>query len=944
MSLETPTARWLALTAALGMPGLLFAQTDGALHGRVTDPDGAALAGAAVTLEGATIVGGTRSTTTAASGRFRLAGLFPGEYAVEIALAGYETTRFEGIHLSITSSTRLDAVLRIGPARQEVLVVDATPFLDVASSRSVTNFTGALVRELPTERNFYDTIQVAPGITQVNSGEAGRGTVALGSSVQSNSWMIDGVEASAAETGSAWLDLNADLIQEVEILAIGAPAEYGNFTGSVFRVVTRRGGASSSGAASYFHQNDALTWAENYASSLNGDPVPAGDPDGFAFERDRYAEVALTFGGPVIRERLWFMAGGQYSRKSSWAPGTDPASASPTRSEGDRFSMKLTGNTGGAPEFFVSGHVENWNQLRGSTPSVAPSAAFGERGMTAAWTAGLTSTVSANTLVSARYGGWYGTDIHDSPTGSFEMPFVNRDAKPGPTYTGGQLYPWDHVTWSNRFRGRVTHYADDFLGAPHDFRFGVQLARESAATAVAAGPNGAYQYQAGGRIYQVVQEPYRYGGASRALAVFVDDTIAAGDWFSLDLGLRLDVNRGEIPGYDLLAVAAAGQTSEFTAINAVSTAGSAPGYPGVVKWTTLSPRVGFTLRADERGRSTFGGFFGIHYDQNVIGNWEAPSPGATPWTLYSVRPDGTRGRLLYRQRVEEPPQPEDLLPPRSYHYTAAYERQIGDGVSVGVRYVHKYTDRMIGWSILGGRYEPIEWADPYSGSPITLLNQIASPTVVKGNSPGDFPGAPGKYEQTYDGLLFTFAARDAGVGSLQGSYTLSKSQGLIPRPWYESQNNPFYASGQGRDPNSYLNAFQRLQADRPHMFRLQGVLLLPRDFVLALNANFESGKPFSRQVRAAGVTRQPAQNFIVEPAGSRAGLRHPTIWLLDVRLGKRFGLGDVRLKLDGWLYNALNSTASIGHASLRLEDPGEDFVPSRWVHPRRLMLVAGVAF
>ena len=153
-----------------------------------------------------------------------------------------------------------------------------------------------------------------------------------------------------------------------------------------------------------------------------------------------------------------------------------------------------------------------------------------------------------------------------------------------------------------------------------------------------------------------------------------------------------------------------------------------------------------------------------------------------------------------------------------------------------------------------------------------------------------------------------------------------------------------YGSSTGQDPNSCMNAYQRLQADRPHMFRLQAVLFLPYDTVLAVNGNVESGKPFSRQVRAAGVTTQPAQNFIVENAGSREGLRHPTLWVADVRLGKRFDLGDVQLKLDAYVYNALNSTASIGHASLRLEDPGEQFIPSSWVEPRRLMLLAGFVF
>ena len=188
---------------------------------------------------------------------------------------------------------------------------------------------------------------------------------------------------------------------------------------------------------------------------------------------------------------------------------------------------------------------------------------------------------------------------------------------------------------------------------------------------------------------------------------------------------------------------------------------------------------------------------------------------------------------------------------------------------------------MGGWSILGGQYESVQRADPYTGAPMTLLSQTAQPTLVKGNSPGDFPGAADKYEQTYDGVLFHFAMRDAGLWNIQGSCTFSKSHGLIPRPWFESQNNPFYGSTTGQDPNAYLNLNdgQRLQGDRPHMLRLQGVVFLPWDFLLAANVNIESGKPFSRQVRAPGALVGPSsrQNkMIVELAGSRARTGTPT--------------------------------------------------------------------
>lgn len=934
------------LILALALPAASLAQDNGLIRGTVTDNTGAVIPGATVTLMSEAIIGGTRSGVTNESGVFRFPALPVGEYAVEVSLSGFDTVRYEEVRIGQNTTAALDTTLNLSGVAETVQVVAEAPLLDVSSNASVTTFSAELVEELPTERNFYDYIHISPGMSQMNSGGGGDRTIAFGSNQQSNSWNIDGVETSAPETGSSWGEPNVDMIEEVEIIGIGAPAEFGNATGGTFNIVTKKGGDTFSGTGNYFYQSDGFTFPEIYADADTGEAVAEGTPNSFAFKRDNFQDITFTLGGPVIRERVWFMSGGQYNRDSSWEAGNNPADATADRSENDKITLKLTGKVNDRNEVFVNFHLEDWAGIGGSAPNVAASAADVERGDTITFAGGLTSTLSDTTIFEARYAQWVATDIRDSPTGSYEMPFINYDAEPTTTFSGGVVYPWDYRTWSNQFNAKVTHYADDFLGAQHEFRFGVQVARGVAETAVAAGPNSAYQYQSGGYLYQVIQEPYRYGGISRDFAVFVDDTVTVGDRLTLNLGVRMDLNRGEIPAYDLLAVPEGGQESEFVGINAVSASGTAPGYPNIVEWNLVSPRVGFTFRVDEEGRSAIKGFFGIHYDQNVIGNWDAPAPGQTPWQQYALNEDGTLGDLIFATTVEQTAQPDNLLAPRSYHYTAAYEREIGNNMSVGVQYVHKYTDRMVGWSILGGQYESVQWADPYTGAPMTILSQTVQPTLVKGNHPGDFPGAPEKYEQTYDGVLFTFAARDAGLWNLQGSYTFSKSHGLIPRPWFESQNNPFYGSTTGQDPNAYLNLNdgQLLQGDRPHMFRLQGVIFLPYDFLIGVNANVESGKPYSRQVRAAGVTAQPAQNIIVEKAGSRDGLRHPTLWGLDVRLGKRFDLGNLQLKLDAYVYNALNSTASIWNASLRLETPGEQFIPSSWIEPRRLMVLAGFVF
>ena len=282
----------------------------------------------------------------------------------------------------------------------------------------------------------------------------------------------------------------------------------------------------------------------------------------------------------------------------------------------------------------------------------------------------------------------------------------------------------------------------------------------------------------------------------------------------------------------------------------------APGNPGTSSsWKLLSPRLGFTFRPDEEGRSAIKGFFGIHYDQNVIGNWDAPAPGVTPWQLYALNDDGTLGDLLFATTSADLAQPDNLVAPRSYHYTAAYEREVGNNMSFGLQYVHKYTDRMVGWSILGGQYESVQWADPYTGAPMTLLSQTVQPTLVKGNSPPET--SPALLRSTNRPTTASCSTSPCGTPASGTSRvpTPTRSHMVSSRVRGSSPRTiPSTEARLGQDPNAYLNLNdgQRLQGDRPHMFRLQGVLFLALgSLMLAANVNIESGKPFSRQVRAS---------------------------------------------------------------------------------------------
>lgn len=942
-------SRWtlavIVLCCLLAVGTTAFSQTTGNIRGTVSDETAAILPGATITLYSDAIIGGSRTLVTNEVGVYRFPSLPVGTYAVEIEMDGFDTYRVEDIAVQIGATATVNSTMKLGTLAETITVTGESPVVDVTESGISTSFKGEMVQELPTTRNFYDFIQMAPGMSAVYSGGTGDRTVAFGSNQQSNSWNIDGIETSAPETGSSWMDVNPDDIAEVQILGVGAPAEFGNATGAVFNVVTRKGGDTFRGGANYYYQNNALTGENVSANTLEGygyNPFP--------YKRDSWWDFTGQIGGPIVREKAWFYASAQAQRDRDWQPGVNNQENGPGTYMVERLDAKGTMRLGQSNELGFMFHVDDWDSIDGGNDFTTDSAAYVERGITYGYGANLTSTLSSNTLLEFRYAGWWADDIHDSPTGSFDEPFIDYTPPGGgpPTYSGGVVYPWDYITWSQQFKAKATHYTEDFLNAQHEFKFGVQIARGDAGTAVTAGPNSTYTYHYYGYYYKVAQAPYVYGGISWDTGFFVDDTVTIGDRLTLNLGVRFDHNTGGIPDYKRLAP---GEPSLFQSMNAVETDVIVPGQPDLINWNLIAPRIGFAFQPTGDGRSVIKGFFGLFYDQNVIGNWDSPAPGLPPYQIYDYDPvTGTVGDLVFETTSEDTAFHPNLRPPRSMQTTVGFDQQIGENLQLGLQYVYKQTEILVGWEILDGVYETQPFTDPFTGTEYQLLNEIEKPTLRKGNDPGNFPGSENlDYEQDYHGMSATFGKRYANNWSLMGSYTYSRSKGLIPRPWPQAQNNPFYGSTQGQDPNAYLNARGYLQADRPHMVRIQGVWRLPYDIMFSTALNFESGKPFNRQIRS-NAFNQPTPNIIMASSGSEdvsvgGTLRRPTQKNVDLMFGKRFYLSErANIRADLTVYNLLNDDADTFYADLRLADPSETFIPDTWVLPRRLMFRIGFEF
>ena len=918
--------RFLVAAGLLALPSSIFAQTTGSIRGDVASVTGTPVPGASAVLTGEPIRGAERKAVTGPNGEFFFTGLPTGLYSVRAEAGGFSPREVTELRVRINTTTSVSIVLApMEQITEELTVTSESPLINLTGSDVGNNYSADFLEDLPTRRNMWDIISVSPGMSQSDEGNDRQ--VAFGSSVQSNSWHVDGLDTSAPETGSAWWYVNPDVIAEIQVLGIGAPAEFGNLLGAAFNVVTKSGTNDFKGTLNAFYQSGSLT-DEN---------VGLADTDHPHFTRTEYHDLSLVVGGPLKHDRAWFFAAAQTVRDAIAQPGVDPNFAPVNAAE--RYDLKFDVRINDANQLSFKGHSEDFSIPEAGSAFVAPSASGFESGTNPAWGLGFSSVLNAKNLFEFHYAGWKSDDHWKSQTGSTEPPFVDYSPPGGgpPVYSGGVLFPFDYNTDLDQADVKLSHFADDFIKGSHDFRFGVQYSNGSAATDIFAGAGGSYYYRyeyypGYPYYYKYTFTPFRYGAKQDSAAAFADDSWKVSDRLTLNLGVRYDHSNGWIPSYPRLD-----DQGHETAVKL-------PGINDVIDWNTISPRLGFAWVATRDQKTVVRGSAGEYRDGNVSGNWDYPPPGVPPTQIFLQDPEtGLYDTLLYEIATDEFNIDPDLQAPRTYQYALGADRQFGDSWSAGAQLVYKDTDNLVGWEILGdGVYEPFLYTDPETGKTFQLANIIEQPTVRKGNrpGPGSLAGAGAKYEQKYRALLLTFQKHFGGGGSLQGSYTYSKSTGLIPRMLSDTQFNPFYGSREGADPNNFINADQYLQGDRKHMFRLEGDYMLPWDLELNGVVNLQSGRAYNRQTRVPlnqGLTR-----IIVEPASD--DMRLPSTTLVDLAIGKRFKLPrGTTLKVDAQVFNVFNEDAPQFWETLALQ-PGDRFVPSDWVLPRRVMLRLGLEF
>lgn len=300
----------LILTLLLGwMVGVTTAGQVGTatFSGRVTDPAGAVVAGAKVTLT-QTAAGVKRTGVTNAEGLFVFPQLVPGVYELVIEMAGFKKLVLSAVNVPVGQQVTRDVALELGALQETCLDCGGfgEPPIDTLSSTVDGVIAHQSIENLPLNgRNYLELALLIPGNlpapnfdpTKTNSvivssaGQLGRG----------GNVTIDGTDNNDDAVGGPLLNVSQDAVQEFQIATNRFSAELGRSASSVINVVTKSGSNQLRGSFSFFERDRRLQGLPaTYDRSSNQQPP---------FDRQQYA---ATLGGPLKKDKAWWFGAFEY--------------------------------------------------------------------------------------------------------------------------------------------------------------------------------------------------------------------------------------------------------------------------------------------------------------------------------------------------------------------------------------------------------------------------------------------------------------------------------------------------------------------------------------------------------------------------------------------------------------------------------------------------------
>jgi hypothetical protein len=810
--------------------GTTFAQeATGNIEGRALAPDGGAAASVRITATSASLQF-PRAVEADIRGLFRLPGLPVGIYRVRLALIGYRPVVLDSVTVRLGRTTSLgeihlaSQVLELG----EIVVSAKGALLDLTSAATATNIPSEQFRDLPTERSFRSIISLAP--QAVHTGLPGDEVNISGATGPENAYYLDGVNITDPRHAGTSADLPYNFVREIAIKQGGYEAEYGRATGGIVNIITQSGGNRFGGQVFGFYTNDRVTSEPRFVGLTTKEP-------GFS-EYD----VGASLGGPILRDRLWFVA--------AYDPSTHRQGAEVSglvlpddRQTQHLFASKLTWQVGPHTDVVFTAHGDP-SVHHISNPNGAP---FGLVNAEAVTALGHQGGLVLSTLIRRRLGERAQAEVslarftrHDDVEGASELgrtaPHFHDAGGSAPESGGFGMSEREH---SLRTAARASISA---MRGPHAIKIGIEYEdnRLESNTNFSAQPGSP-----GGFIVRFDDTTYSWFRArvltavhNRVPSVYAQDSWRLASRLTLNVGVRWD-----------------GQYFIGPAGNVVQSFTD--------QW---QPRVGLVYGFGAPGSQKLFGSYARFYEQIPLvlsSGYYDPEPLLVLRYNHDPRvdPSGADTTIDLLSGPAEVEPKRDLEGQSFDEFTLGYERALGRKLRAGVR----------------GVYRRLRWAVEDAFNPGTGKFELGNP------GRGNLAFTP-RASRTYAALVVTVEQPAGGQFDFLASYVLSRSWGNYAGLY------DFNANGGGPNlsrqfdvPEMFPNSSGLLPNDRTHVLKFSGAYRLGFGLTIGTAITWMSGTPRNE----FGATPAFGALAFLRPRGSVGR----TEAVLDAGLRLSYGLG-----------------------------------------------------
>jgi hypothetical protein len=900
----------------------------GTVTGTVRDEQGGVLPGVTLSLLGKT---GSRAAVTDTEGTFRFVGVQPGTYSLVAEISGFRPRRQDNIDVAIAKVVDIPMVLGVGGVTEQVDVIGESPVVDVASSSTDNTLSQELLFNLPIRPDNAATglLNYLPG---VNSGSAFGANQNYG-----NALLLDGVDTRDPSAGSAWTFFNFNLVEEVQVGGLGAPAEFGAYTGAVVNTLTKSGGNRYSGLFDVYWTKKSF-FGDNIQPEFVAQNPTLADPA----VTDKKIDITAQLGGPIIKDKLFFFVAAQRFEVTD-----NPSGAIEAVTEiSPRFNTKLTWQPGPNDNLSLNFQWDNYN-VKGrcdyADALCSQEITVNQDSPEAIWGLQWRHLFGTRTFAEVKYTGWWGYYYLDPQVPG---PISFDGTTQG--YSGGAGYTNAYDRTRNQLNASISHFAEAF--GKHDLKFGFEIERSTVRDRLSYVDGISYydytEYYPKGQ-YLAYDYGYDSEGKNGRESFYAQDSWKPSERLTINAGVRVDFVRGRSVVLDKTVYDA----------------------------TSWAPRLGFAFDLTGDGKTVLKGHYGQYYDGIYFDAYQTAAPGFRDYVTYAYDPAGDKCGPLGNcfSEIDRSPSlvyevTQDIKHPRVDEWTVGIERELFKDVRLSVTGIWREDKNVQASLYPDARWTPTTVTaatgdDPaLSGKQLTVYrwaNRADSEnrgilTNVDGFQYLDPNGAilgTARTERKYKGLMFVLDRRFTNRWQGRISYVYSKSEGYL-------RNNGAPTYGQEtffETPTlSLVNSFGYTNNDRPHELKVLGTWVVPKvEINLSGYYRFLSGRPYTPFQRfgtsainwPTSAGRQP----FLEPRGNR---RLENESYLDLRVEKVFNIsGAGRIAVFTDIQNLFNAS-TVDAVNARYpnisvagyDDPIAFEGPTNVVQPRRFTLGARWSF